>query len=174
MAKRLSLYVIFFSVVFMPVLSHAEIPEEILKLKNQIRLIEMRADKNIAPIIQKNAVLDDEINVLEERDRSRPGHKLVQIQTKKQIILRKSKKQENLTMIDKIQKPARSLVITLKKKIAVLEQNLKNQVAREEALKAKKAEQERILAAKQAAINQKKAKKQKFQEEKKIIAVNAD
>ena len=89
----------------------------------------------------------------------------MQIQIKKQIIMLRNKKKANLMMIDKIQMPARNQVIMLEKKIAVLEQNLKNQVAREEALKAKKAKQERTLAAKQAAIAQKKAKAQKIQEE---------
>jgi hypothetical protein len=165
MAKRLFLYVIFISVFFMPVLVQADINDELLKLKKQIPLIEMKVDKDIGPIIQKNVVLDDEISVLEEKDRRNPGHKLVQIQIKKQIIMLRNKKKANLMMIDKIQMPARNQVIMLEKKIAVLEQNLKNQVAREEALKAKKAKQERTLAAKQAAIAQKKAKAQKIQEE---------
>ena len=165
MAKRLFLYVIFISVFFMPVLVQADINDELLKLKKQIPLIEMKVDKDIGPIIQKNVVLDDEISVLEEKDRRNPGHKLVQIQIKKQIIMLRNKKKTNLMMIDKIQMSARNQVIMLEKKIAVLEQNLKNQVAREEALKAKKAKQERTLAAKQAAIAQKKAKDQKIQEE---------
>lgn len=165
MAKRLSLYAIFISVFFMPVLVQADINDELLKLKKQIPLIEMKVDKDIGPIIQKNVALEDEISVLEEKDRRNPGHKLVQIQIKKQIIMLRNKKKANLMMIDKIQMPARNQVIMLEKKIAVLEQNLKNQVAREEALKAKKAKQERTLAAKQAAIAQKKAKAQKIQEE---------
>ena len=73
MAKRLFLYVIFISVFFMPVLVQADINDELLKLKKQIPLIEMKVDKDIGPIIQKNVVLDDEISVLGEGSpQSRP------------------------------------------------------------------------------------------------------
>ncbi len=160
--------IVFLTYVFLPVAASAgDLYSQILKLENKIRIYEVQEEKQTEPIYRMLDKLRSEIELLEERERSGAGHKMVKVRIRKDINGLRKKIEKNEKEMREIQNITKKRVRELEKKIMGLEKKLTSDISKEEQM-------ERKQIVKQEAMDAKKLKKEMKEREKKIKNLRKD